>query len=351
MPVLAIDSCVQLNPAVAMPGLVVSLHGSTPGLAPTPPAPMSCSPAAVPATCFAVLKVSGDSNAQPPRKAATATAAAPTRLVMPLCLLCLEAAATSLAAFTPAGFLPMAFELRLRTDVTGFVEATWQDLTSRASDPCRIPRASETTERENMAALPLELECDATLAGHSGTVRALFAVDGGEAGWRFVSGSSDKSLRIWDAAGGEELRVLQGQPDARQGHTDAVYCATLLPPAAHRVLILGGPFRPTLKEVGGVAMLFASGSFDDSVRLWDAAGEKLVLSGHAGTVDAVSSFTVIAERFESPALRPAIATAGAQVLAARFEPQPSDLPTLGPILKAGRTNPSRHRTSKGVCSF
>ena len=46
-----------------------------------------------------------------------------------------------------------------------------------------------------------------TLSGHSGNVRSVaFSPDGSQ----IVSGSIDRTVRIWDVASGEELAILSG---------------------------------------------------------------------------------------------------------------------------------------------
>jgi WD40 repeat protein len=72
-------------------------------------------------------------------------------------------------------------------------------------------------------------------------------------GNRIVSGSDDKSVRVWDAKTGEQLRELQG-------HTDSV-TSVAFSPDGNRIV---------------------SGSDDKSVRVWDAkTGEQLrELQGH-----------------------------------------------------------------------
>ncbi len=77
-----------------------------------------------------------------------------------------------------------------------------------------------------------------TLSGHSGAVTALAFAPGGRT---LVSGSTDKSLKIWDANSGQILKTLIGD-------TDTVSSVAYLP-SGKRII---------------------SGSFDRSVIIWDA---------------------------------------------------------------------------------
>ncbi|MEM7539218.1 MAG: tetratricopeptide repeat protein, partial [Chloroflexota bacterium] len=97
----------------------------------------------------------------------------------------------------------------------------------------------------------------AQLDGHSGDVMSVgFSPDGR----RIVSGSSDITMRIWDAATGEQLAQLHG----------------------HINIVRSVGFSPDGKRI-------VSGSEDNSVRVWDTAtGEQLVqLDGHSGDVISV----------------------------------------------------------------
>jgi hypothetical protein len=98
----------------------------------------------------------------------------------------------------------------------------------------------------------------ATLEGHTGEVRAAsFSPDG----TRVVTGSDDKTARLWDATNGKPLATLQG-------HTSSVSAVAFSPDGTRAV----------------------TSSSDNTARLWDAKdGELLaVLSGHHGPVTSVA---------------------------------------------------------------
>ncbi|MET0166214.1 MAG: WD40 repeat domain-containing protein, partial [Vicinamibacterales bacterium] len=71
-------------------------------------------------------------------------------------------------------------------------------------------------------------------------------------GTRLLSGSQDKTVKLWDAATGRLLRTFEG-------HSEAVTAVAFSPDGA-RLL---------------------SGSHDKTVKLWDAASEKLIRSWEA----------------------------------------------------------------------
>jgi hypothetical protein len=94
--------------------------------------------------------------------------------------------------------------------------------------------------------------------GHSAAVyAAAFSPDGA----RIVTGSGDKTARIWDAATGSLLKALEG-------HSEAVSAAAFSPDGARIV----------------------TGSWDKTARIWDAATGSLLktLEGHSDTVYAAA---------------------------------------------------------------
>ena len=97
--------------------------------------------------------------------------------------------------------------------------------------------------------------CFQTLEGHSSSVKSVaFSPDGS----RIASGSSDRTIKIWDAKSGKEIRTLEG-------HSDSV------------------AFSPDGSRI-------ASGSADRTIKIWDAKlGKKIhTLEGHSGSVKSVA---------------------------------------------------------------
>ena len=139
-----------------------------------------------------------------------------------------------------------------------------------------------------------------TLSGHTGLVRSVVISPDGRYG---LSGSSDKTLKVWDIASGKELRTLSG-------HVHWVRAAAI---SADGKLGLSGSSDKTLKVwdiasgkevytlsghssfVNSVAIsadgrLGLSGSSDKTLKVWDIESGKEVytLSGHSGWVNSVA---------------------------------------------------------------
>ena len=103
----------------------------------------------------------------------------------------------------------------------------------------------------------LDAWCTQTFEGHTKDVRSVALSDDGR---RALSGSWDKTLRLWDTDTGECLQILEG-------HTDSVR-SVWMTPDGRRAL---------------------SGSWDGTVRLWDLDTGHCVRSflGHANNVSSV----------------------------------------------------------------
>ena len=91
-----------------------------------------------------------------------------------------------------------------------------------------------------------------------------------------VSGSFDKTIRIWDATGREEkdgcLRVFEG-------HSSHVISVAILNDPSHQLCKSG--------------LCIVSGSMDKTIRIWDATGSEgedgclRVFEGHSNMVSSV----------------------------------------------------------------
>jgi len=134
------------------------------------------------------------------------------------------------------------------------------------------------------------------LGGHYGTVRALAITGDGK---RAISGSSDDTLRVWDLEKGQRVRILKGTTDGTLAlaiSADGTRAVSGTERDTVRVWDLEGK-RPTRVRVGHSGLVIAvvltadgkraiSGSSDKTLRVWDLEGNQpmLVLRGHSDSV-------------------------------------------------------------------
>jgi WD40 repeat protein len=167
----------------------------------------------------------------------------------------------------------------------------------------QILRTQNTTNPEVINALQEALSSPTEqnrLIGHQSTVSSVALSSDGKT---LVSGSFDKTIKIWDLATGKELRTLTG-------HQDAVLSIAL---SSDGKALVSGSYDKTIKiwdlatggkprtltghhfPVSSVALTsdgktLVSGSFDNTIKVWDlATGKELrTLNGHQEAVSSVA---------------------------------------------------------------
>ena len=139
-----------------------------------------------------------------------------------------------------------------------------------------------------------------TLRGHLGVV---FSVAFSPDGQRIVTGSGDRTAKVWDVASGRELRTLKGHRDAvlsvafsadgqrvltgSDDNTAKVWEAAsgkeLLTLKGHTDSITSAAFSQDGQRI-------VTGSSDNTAKVWEAASgrELLTLTGHSGWVRSVA---------------------------------------------------------------
>ena len=140
----------------------------------------------------------------------------------------------------------------------------------------------------------------ATFSGHTDDVWAVaYSPDGS----RIVSGSSDKTLKIWDASSGKELatfsghtdsvlavayspdgsRIVSGSSDKTLKIWDASSGKELATLSGHTDLVLSVAYSPDGSSI-------VSGSFDNTLKIWDASSGKelATLSGNTSSIYGVA---------------------------------------------------------------
>ncbi|KIM75213.1 hypothetical protein PILCRDRAFT_13773 [Piloderma croceum F 1598] len=161
-------------------------------------------------------------------------------------------------------------------------------------DGCSLDLTQDITEAANFATY-----FTASPAALSGTTSVAFSRDG----THIISGSSDNSVRVWDALTGAELKILNG-------HTGTVWSVAFSSDSTHIVFgsednsvqvwdaLMGTELKMLNGHTGTVRSVafsrdgtrIVSGSSDNSVRVWDAStgAELKMLNGHTGTVWSVA---------------------------------------------------------------
>ena len=158
----------------------------------------------------------------------------------------------------------------------------------------------EKTTKNQVRKQQKQFKCLKTLKGHSDWV---YSVAYSPDGTKIVSGSDDKTIKIWDANTGQCLKTLEG-------HSNRVFSVAYSPDGTK---IISGSEDKTIKIwdantgqclqtlevhsnwVSSVAYSpdgtkIISGSYDNTVKIWDAnTGECLkTLEGHSDCVHSVS---------------------------------------------------------------
>jgi WD40 repeat protein len=139
-----------------------------------------------------------------------------------------------------------------------------------------------------------------TLSGHSHWVRAVAVTADGK---RVISGSSDKTVKVWNLETGEEQLTLSGHSDSVQavavtadgkrvisGSSDKTVKVWNLETGEEQLTLSGHSSYVLAVAVTADGKRVISGSSDNTVKVWnlETGEEQLTLSGHSGYVLAVA---------------------------------------------------------------
>ena len=126
-------------------------------------------------------------------------------------------------------------------------------------------RKKQSREREKQPP-PVGVKLRHMLSGHADSVRSVAWSSNGK---QLVSGSDDKSIKLWDIQIGQALHTFSG-------HTDSVLSVAWSP--------------------DGKTMV--SGSADNTIKLWDIQTEQVLhtFSGHTNSVISEDSYTHLKQK-------------------------------------------------------
>ncbi|EFY89459.1 WD domain-containing protein [Metarhizium acridum CQMa 102] len=121
--------------------------------------------------------------------------------------------------------------------------------------------------------------CVNTLRGHTDWVRSIYPSADGRI---LLSAGNDRTARLWDISLASPESTL-----TLVGHALGINCCALAPVAAHPYLASMAPSKaPAVPK--GVAEYIATGSRDNTIKIWDAHGTCIrTLIGHNNWVTAV----------------------------------------------------------------
>jgi WD40 repeat protein len=142
--------------------------------------------------------------------------------------------------------------------------------------------------------------CLLTLTGHQAAVMSVAITPHDR---RIISGSGDKTIKIWDMENGQELQTLKGHtsgitqvlvtPDGSRiisGSEDWTIMIWRIPGGARPMTLIGHKGKITCLALSPDGRFLASGSLDGKIKIWDAQTGRLgrTLVGHGGDVTKVA---------------------------------------------------------------